>query len=84
MRPTPSVRWNSEQKQRFRSTGSANTNPNDATNNPTVSGSPEDRDDHQLNSGEKEKKCNFQLLKSYPYPIHDKSSKQRFEFLHPP
>ena len=40
-------------KKSFRSTGSAHTNPNDAANNSTVSGSPEDRDDHQLNSGEK-------------------------------
>ena len=57
--PAQPVRWNSEQKQSFRSTGSANINHNDATNNSTVSGSPEGRDDHQLNSGENEKNVIF-------------------------
>ena len=40
LRASLSVRWNSEQKQIFRSTGSATTNQNDAANNSPVSYSP--------------------------------------------
>ena len=40
-------------------TGSANTNQNDSTNNPTVSGSPEDREDTRLNIERKKKKKSF-------------------------
>ena len=57
LRPAPSVGTQSlKQKQSLGSIGSANTNPNDAANNPIVGGRPQDRDDHLLNSGEKEKK----------------------------
>ena len=43
----------------FRSTSSTNPNPNRATNNSTVGGSPQDGDDHQLNIREKEKNVIF-------------------------